>query len=808
MNLMDYSIFSISVRKVVGRAMAAIEPLTPVQYTYAMHTRDLRNVTPASFIFDNKGRRLAGRFSPADVTDGFPSPAIWAFFLPMLTLSMIGTVLLAIAAFFGTWIPLAGYGAAYSFAVSHGGGVIGSAFTALGSAYVGIFLWSLFSALPLAGIAYLAYLLIAETEPTRSAHHTFWATVLMVLGFVVIVPIVGPAFGAFLCLVAPWLTFYSSIKGAEMARHKALMESSEEAKGMTALPDAGKHEELRGQQAAAALRDLIPGANKPAPLHIFGIDTGWVREETSNPISADKGAALGFSLCEDLSRHAFVFGGTGSGKTSGWMKPLARAWKEHDMGGGLYLDAKAGALPMELHAAGLIDLLVRPGSADGVKLNLMASMDPAFFAKAIADVFTKDQKGSVFNDAARGYVFTAAMLVAFAADKKIAGAELTFGYLNTFRSNHAERERVLNLIISDHEDAIMADSALRTAFDHWATSYPSLPNETRGSVDFTLDTFFMEVVANQTIASTVCAGGEDIAELICRGKRVGIVMSEADGMGGLVVLALIKAAVFARMKKRAQDPDWRAKGERDVLVMVDECASLIDDLDAHAASVMRSLGVRMAYCCQSYDQVVAKLGGTSQANLFLDNFKTIGTLSATGAGDKSVAVGTYAYVEGRLGKLWRLDKDNTTIEAVSLDKGVQKTRSSGLQNRNQGALAAKISSITTMIAETKKMFSLNSSSLGERKDKMREAGSDSYQLRLMPAVTADEMTSLCEGVHRFVGRIERGGVGRVVVANIRPGAADEANQRQVMYIQERLAENKKAQARIQNKPATASVANA
>lgn len=793
---MKFSIFSLDASKVVGRAMAAIEPLTPVQYTYAMHTRDLRNLTPASFIFDNKGRRLAGRFSPADVTDGFPSPSIWAFFLPMLVLSALGALLLAVATFFGFWIPLATYGSAYAADVASGGGWAASAFTAIWTVYMGMLLWSFFSALPMLGLAYLSYLLIAETEPTRSAHHSFWISVVMIFSLVVCIPVLGPAVGAVLCLLAPWLMFYSSIKGAEMARHKALLEASEEAKGMTSLPDAGKHEELRGLQAAAALRDMIPGTNKPAPLFIFGVDTGWSREETSNPISADKGAALGLSMCEDLSRHAFIFGGTGSGKTSGWMRPLARAWKDNDMGGGLYLDAKAGALPIELHKAGAIDVLVDPNNEAGIKINLMASMDPAFFAKAIADIFSKDAKGSVFNDSARGYITTAAMLVTFASEKNIEGATSTFGYLDRFRRDVVERERVLNALNQLHKAEIKASSSMKSAFEHWAVSYPSLPNETRGSVDFTLDSFFMEVVANKKIAATVCGEGEDLAELICKGKRVGIVISEADGMGGLVVLAVIKAALFARLKRRAQDPDWRAKGERDVLIMVDECASLIDELDSHAASVMRSLGVRLAYCCQSYDQVVSKLGGTSQANQFLDNFKTIGTLSATGAGDKSVAVGTYAYVEGRLGKIWRLDKDNTTIEAVALDKGVHKTRASGVQNRNQGALAAKISSITTMIAETQKMFSLAPSSLGERKDLMRLAGSDSYQLRLMPAVTADEMTSLCEGVHRFVGRIERGGVGRVVVANIRPGEAEESNRRQVMYFEQRLAGRKHAQARI------------
>ncbi|CAM8621140.1 TraD/TraG, TraM recognition site [Comamonadaceae bacterium] len=780
--------FNLDAKKIIGHAMSELERLTPIQYKYAMHTRDLRNVTPAGFIFDNQGRRLAGRFSPADITDGMPSPAIWMLFLPMVALSIVGTILLALAAFYGTFIPVTQYGESYSFEVANGGGVFLSVLWAVWSVYKGIVLIHLLASIPLMWVGYLAYVVLAETEPTRAAHHYAWLFGITTLAGIVFVPVLGPIGGAFLCAGAPLTMFYLHIKGLEMARHQALTEAAEEAKGMTALPDAGLREAQRKGQAAAALNDLIPGANKPAPLVILGIDTGWVREETHNPLSGDKGQPFGLSLGADLSKHLFVFGGTGSGKTSGVLRPIAKAWVEWDMGGCLIADAKAGALPIELHAAGLIDYLVYPSDVSALKVNLCASMSPVFFAKAMADVFVQGgDKSSVFDKAAAIYVVAAATLVQFAVSKRIAGVALTFAYLDRFRSDIPERERVLLELNEHHREEIRNDSALMSNFLQWANAYPRLPAETRGSVDFTLDTYFKSLVSNSTISQSLTGDGVDIAEMICRGARVGLVLSESDGEGGVVALALIKAAVFARLKARAQNPKWREQGERDVLFMVDECSSIISDLDGHAASVLRSLGARMVYATQSYSQVVNKMGNHDAANAFLGNFKSCLTLSAEGAGEIGATTGTYAYVSERVGNVYRLDKHDTGIEAVALDKAVNKSRSSGLENRQLGAIGAKLSSVTTMIAEARKMFSLSQQSLGERKDRLRESASDSYQLRLMPAVTANEMTYLCAGTHKMVGVIERGNVGRVVVGDIRPSIAEESDKRTVNFMTERLA---------------------
>lgn len=380
---------------------------------------------------------------------------------------------------------------------------------------------------------------------------------------------------------------------------EALVES---ANLRTKLAESQKELQQKKAACAASYDEVLSLKYGPLQIHEdFDADTGSLK-------------------CEDLSKGAFVLG---TKSAPDWIYRLAREWVEKDKGGALFMDAGDGSLPKKLHAAGLVDVLVHPGSDDSVKINLMKSMNPQWFAIALADVFLSKEKDSHFIMAGRSYVLAAASLVSFAAEREIAGVKLTFCYLATFVNVANERERVLALIASDHKAELRTNFAMKTEFDQWAVSYPSLPNETRGRLNRTLDMFFKDVVENERIASAVCDEGMDIAEQICRGKRVGIVISEEDGMGGLLVLALIKAAVFSRMKKRAQDRDWRAEGERDVLVMMDGSNSLLGRIDEWAAQGMRSFGLHLAYRCVSYDEVASQMGGEPAARRFISNFRAL-----------------------------------------------------------------------------------------------------------------------------------------------------------------------------------------
>lgn len=312
--------------------------------------------------------------------------------------------------------------------------------------------------------------------------------------------------------------------------------------------------------------------------------------------------------------------------------------------------------------------------------------------------------------------------------------------------------------------------ALTTSYMKWALSHGGLANDTRASLDFTTESWLGSMMSNERVANAVCSNeGHNIPDLVCRGERVGIVLGEDDGVGGRVAIAIIKAAVLNRLKARGDK--WRqTEGEREVLLMVDECAPIINQTDADIAAQGRSLGAHLVYACQNYSQVVNVMPGVMEhgGNAFLSVFGSICTLMAEDE--------TYKYVSSRMPFAWRLHRDNTSIEVVALDKGVEKIRTDGVQDRRQGAIGDRLSSITTMIAEARKAFSFSPTTLGERKDKMREGASEKYQLRQMGVIEVADLKSILSRQFILVGNLTRAGVSRVVVADVRPGVGTKAGE--------------------------------
>ena len=761
-------LFKLDAEQIVGRAKAALEPITPNQYTYSQNNRDLRNITPPSFLFDNKGRRLAGRFSPRDITDGFPSPLIWCFMLPMVGLSFVSALIFMVVAFFGFWIPLTSWGAAYATKLATSGEIGMSILTATGSVIFGMWKINFYAWLPSLTVFYLAYLVIAEVEPTRLAYKTMWYPFAVISAGVILVPLLGPLLGAFIVAATPFFIYYGYIAGMDLARHKALRESTEEAKGMTGLEDAGTHEEARAHQAADSLKQKLPDG-RPAPLWIFGADKGWVRNQTGYMLSADEGAPVGLTLGGDTSTHFFIFGNPGTGKTLTFLQPLAKFWADNNIGGGLYLDAKDGALPKKLFEAGAIDTLIDPVKDKSTRINLLAGMQPQFFAKTLADENKKDGDSSIWNDQAEAYINAAMSLIVFAKEKSNTRVDVSVAGVNKFCVDKDFRLGVLDWLKAKHSGDIANDQALLTSYIKWAVAYENLANDTRSSLAFTIDAWLGSMMSNPVVANAAgTSDGIDVPDFVCRGKRVGIVLGEAQGIGGRVAISVLKAAVLDRLKRRGDK--WReTHGEKDVLIMVDEAAPVIGWTDAEAAAQVRSLGGHLVYACQNFSQVANAMSGTLEhgAKEFLGVFGSIGTLKCD--------LETYQYVASRMPVAWRLHRDNTSIEAVPLDKGVEKIRADGIQDRRQGAIGDRLSSISTMFAEARKSLSLSPTSLGERKDRMREGASETYQLRQMHVIEANDLSAQLSGKFIFAGNIQRAGIDRVVIADVRPGAATKAS---------------------------------
>lgn len=149
-----------------------------------------------------------------------------------------------------------------------------------------------------------------------------------------------------------------------------------------------------------------------------------------------------------------MLGASGTGKTSGVIRPLTKAWLSADLGGLLVLDGK-GALPLELNGLHAGYRLISP--AHGA-FNPIAGMNPDAVADVLADVFDPETSGDnrIWSDSARLMLRMAAIVL----DAHPA-LPYTIGELQRFcLMNNAARVEVL----ADLADQSTSNPRLAAAF--------------------------------------------------------------------------------------------------------------------------------------------------------------------------------------------------------------------------------------------------------------------------------------------------------------------------------------------------------
>lgn len=772
-------LFRLNLRDVVQEMKAAIEPLLPRQHDYAMHTRDLRNVEPTDFMTTNKGERVVGQFGVSDAMTGAASPVVWAFFVPILLLSMLSVASFSAAAIVGAWIPFKAW--AHSLAAT------ASMPWAVWDLIKGVWQINAIASIPALGMAYYGYVVLAETDPNRLVHNVYWyIQVPMVMVICIALPGISPLIGVLGSLVFPFVMYWAKLNAAETARQQNLRDATSDSRGVTAMPDAVELERQREKQAADALKE---GETEEPELYIQGVSMGVMRN-WGDPLTPDRGAVIGFSMNTDAGKNLWAFGKPGTGKSSAvaqraagyWRGTLGRLKRRH--GGALIMDAKSGELVVDLHSRGMIDILVDPRHRD-VRVNLFGSLDAQRFASVLRKISAPGsnsaKEGAIFDKSAAGYAEAARVVIGFAVEKGIPGVKDGFRYFGRFVTETSERERVLLALRDNHSAEVMSRPALHSNFVSWAVTYPELPDNTRGSVDFTLRAWVMQLLGNPKLEHLLDDDGIDLADAVMKGAFVGLTLCENDGDGALLALALIKAAVFGRIQDRGRMPNWR-KVEKRVLVLVDECSKLLDALDEVLASQGRSLGLFMVYMTQDINQVIDQLG-QEKTRAMLNCFGQFVCFETSAETYQYLAGGDKNTEANRVGTRYRLVKDGMELEAALLQNGINQEASSGLENRTMGGMADFVGAVTTTIANVRRVFSLQWQANDQEKNMLRKQDTDKYRAELMPAMSAAEMAYVVKGTHVALCIFSRAGIPRREIVNCRPGIEDEVDNANVRFFQ-------------------------
>jgi hypothetical protein len=779
--------FKVDVKEIQAEVRATIEPLLPKQYDYAMHTRDLRNISPTNLMVDNNGNRVAGIFGVSDALTGAASPVVWAFFMPILLLSILSVITFSIAAVAGGWIPFKAF--------SHSIAATPTWAWAVWDTLKGIWFINLLGALPSFGMYYYGYVVMAEMDPNRLLHNTYWLVQVPLFAVAtILIPGLSPALGALGSLLVPFILFWAKLNAAEVARNQNLRDASSDSRGVTALPDADKLESQRAKQAEDALRE---GENGEVELLTMGVSKGYMRQD-GDPLTPDSGAVIGFSIGVDSGKNIWAFGRPGTGKTSAVAKRVAGFWRgtkgrlKKRQGGALIMDLKSGELVVELHSQGMIDILVDPNNiasmdptGKGRGINLFGSLDAQRFGIVLRKIADSPDKRDIWSTSASGYAEAARVLIGFAVTKgiEVDGVLVKDGFRcwSRFVTEDSFRDKVL-IALQGFSAEIRKRPALLSNFEAWAVAYPSLPDNTKGSVAFTVRSWVQALIGNEKLSHLLDDDGIDLADEVCKGKFVGSTLCENDGDGALMAQAMIKAAVYSRIQERGRKQDWR-KTEQRVLLLVDECSKGLDESDEVLASQGRSLGLVICFMTQDINQVIDRLG-KEKAFAMLNCFGQLVCFTTSSETYQYIAGGDKGVEAARIGARYRLVKDGMEVDAALLQAGVDQESSSGLENKSAGGFGDYLGSVTSMIGSIRRIMSLDWQSDDKMKNMLRTQNTDRYRTELRPALMASEMSMYLQGTHVALCVFSRAGVLRREVVDCRPGIEEEPDSRNVKFFNE------------------------
>ncbi|HBO7934633.1 TPA: TraM recognition domain-containing protein [Pseudomonas aeruginosa] len=380
-------------------------------------------------------------------------------------------------------------------------------------------------------------------------------------------------------------------------------------------------EQAKVEQVAEAIRDTTP-------LIPLGTSLGLLSDRRDPFAPSHAGLLFGLSV-SDLSTHVLNLGSTGSGKTTGVLRPLIDCWAKVKAGGTVVLDGK-GVLPADVS-----DLpgfhVITPG---GVPYAPIENLGPDEVADSLHKMFGSDTASDPhWQDAAREYIRSAAKTlyllagfeyemdrrrrVRFEEAKEAGEAEGEFQ--PAFRRWKWTLASLYELAMvpsvlpdvrrviegeTEAEKAVFAqlkDDYLR-AYIHFSQTFPAEADGPRTSVLSIVGVWLGTLVNNSALADWVdCEEGVEIEDALY-GRNFGLLLPEFRyGRAGAVISNFAKRRFYEAVKRRGES--WVNGNGTRVMLVVDEVQSLLSGGadDAEVLPIARSLGLSVVWATQNID---------------------------------------------------------------------------------------------------------------------------------------------------------------------------------------------------------------
>lgn len=373
-----------------------------------------------------------------------------------------------------------------------------------------------------------------------------------------------------------------------------------------------------------------------SPFIELGQSTSILSQRRDHFAPSEKDLPMGLSI-NDLSTHLFVLGASGTGKTTGVIRPIAHKWLQLNEGGMFAIDGKF-ALPLELADLTTDFKLISPATG---KFNPIAGMHPDSVSAIIAEVCTADanETDPFWTESASLMLKMASVIV------KYSSLSFTLKNIYEFCTGDAESRKEI-LFENGLKNELKHNKHLYSAVHYWLKEYPAIPEQTAGSISNKVRTWLGNIVAHEKLGDWVDTDVNTInVEDVFTGEKLGLLLPQSEyGVGGSIISALVMRLVYDKAKKRGDA--WRKDpAQKPVLLIADEVQSILTQADNDNVAISRSLGLYLVMATQNIDGLYKRLNkdGTKQ---MLGNFASFIAFQ-TRTKDSNT------YVSERFGKLYK-----------------------------------------------------------------------------------------------------------------------------------------------------------
>ena len=404
--------------------------------------------------------------------------------------------------------------------------------------------------------------------------------------------------------------------------------------------------------AAARAAQATKAREDQTPFFQIGTATG-VCSDLLDLYAPDKGLSFGLSQA-DLSTHMLVIGRTGTGKTSGILRPLAKQWLSATDGGLLIMDGK-GELPAEFQQEGYT--LIAPGRA---KLALISGLLSEDVVDVISNLAT-GKEDQFWKTSGETLLRNAAVLLEFSPLRDENPQDFGWSIFNISRAINNLDYR--SSLIEGYEGEMTSDNQAERAFVSAAITYfvsvfSTMPENTRGGIVQTVNSWMAPLLGHRELAEWASCVESDIdPAAVLQGAKMGILCPAYKyGSAGPAITALVKARIYRAIRQRGSS--WSANAnQRQVLLLIDEAQEVLGRADTDMLPVARSLGLVVVAGTQSVEAVECRLGTAAATRAFLANFRSFASFMASPA--------SMEWVSEQLGETFRADFSDITGFALT-----------------------------------------------------------------------------------------------------------------------------------------------